>query len=182
MKPLASTTNHWTRQLTNGAVIGALALASFVVAPAYASPARPARDTTFTSAAQVPNGWLEKAYQRELAGLEVQRIHLNEAQRLAGEIQVWIDMLNTRGIDTKLMVTALATFQAQTAEAQAAHEVANTILTTHAGFDAAGLVIDNAQALETVLSARRALLEAHQILDQAVETLQASVKAFRATL
>jgi hypothetical protein len=182
MKQLVSANSKWARLLANGTVIGALAWASFVVAPAYASPSRSAANLPFTVESQVPDGWLEKAYQRELAGLDVQQIHLNEANRLAGEIQAWIDMLNSHGVDTKLLTVALTTFQAQTAAAQTAHDGANNILTVHAGFDANGTVIDNAQALETVLSARRALLEAHQVLDQAVEDLQSAIRTFRATL
>lgn len=164
--------------LTGGVMIFALTLASFGVPGVYADDSGPA-SKAFTFEFRPPEGWLEKAYQRELSGLEVQQIHLNWANKAATELQAWIDNLLLQGVDPSGLIAALRVFQAQIAIAQAAHDTAGSILSAHAGFDAQGVVIDIAQARQTVMTARQSLLEAHAVLKQAVEDLHESIRAFR---
>lgn len=164
--------------LASGVVMWALAFASFGAASIYADSAG-STSTGFVRERQAPEGWLEKAYQRELKGLEVQQTHLNWANKSATELQTWIDKLNRQGIDTSDLTNALRLFQGQVVIAQSAHDTASGLLSLHAGFDANGNVTDTGQARQTVMAARQSLLEAHTVLKQAVDDLHQSIREFR---
>jgi hypothetical protein len=164
--------------VTSSVVVCVLALAGFGVAPLYADNSGPTSTTSITKH-QATNAQLEKAYQGELKELGVQQTHLNEANTLAAAVQSQIDKLNTAGRDTSSLATALSTFQSQIATAQSAYDAAGSILDAHAGFDANGHVTDPVLARQTATDAHQSLLNAHNVLKQAVEDLHQFIVGFR---
>ena len=122
---------------------------------------------------------LRKALEREQERLGLQQERLNKAPDVVAKIQGFIDTQKAKGVDTSAAEAALATFQAQIAQAQAAHDTAASILNAHAGFDDKGKVTDREQAKVTVQSARQALRSAGETLRQAGQDLRAAVRAWR---
>ena len=117
--------------------------------------------------------------QREQKWLSVQQVHLDNASKVAGQVQTYINNQDARGQDTSALVAALATFNQQQATAQASHTTAASILNTHAGFDNSGNVTDPTLAHQTLVDAHQALLDAHNVLKQAGEDLRKALQEYR---
>jgi len=103
--------------------------------------------------------------------------------RLAGEsadlVQEWIDVLNSEEKDTAPLQAALDQFNADLVTAQASHDEAANILGAHAGFDNDGKLTDRPQAIDTLVSAGRALRDCHRTLVDATIHLRRSIQDWR---
>jgi len=125
------------------------------------------------------DAWLKKDYQAEQNWLTVQQNNLNKTATVVTNVQNLITKANGEGKNTTALVNALATFQSQIATSQSSHNIASSILSTHAGFDINGNVIDQGTAHLTVNSARQSLSDAHNLLWQAANDLHQAVKEWR---
>jgi hypothetical protein len=122
---------------------------------------------------------LENRLQREQKWLSEQQTHLDDANKVAGQVQTYINNQNAEGHDTSALVAALATFHQQLITAQASHTAAANLLSAHAGFDANGNVTDPTQARQTLVDAHQALLDAHKVLRQGGEDLHKALQEYR---
>jgi hypothetical protein len=122
---------------------------------------------------------LARAYARtqELFGMQGER--LSGAGERADKIQSLIDTAKANGQDTSAVEAALASFKTSVATAQAAHDTAANLLSTHAGFDDKGKVTDREQARQTLQSVREAMRQAHDALDAGRQTLRQALQAWR---
>ena len=75
----------------------------------------------------------------------------------ADQLAATIASLQQQGKDVTDLVNGLARFRGQIATSQTAWQTANTLLTTHTGFDAQDMVVDKGQANWTVGSAHTSL-------------------------
>jgi hypothetical protein len=171
-------TTHISSMAASVLAIVMLALCSVWLAPA--TPALAAAGTPQPKAA-ADGTQLKNAYEREQKALATQTGNLAKAGEGAAKVQTLIDAQKAQGVDTSAIEAALATAKFQVANAQSAHDTAASILSAHAGFDASGNVTDVAQARQTITSARQSLIDAHTILQQARQDLEAALKAFRQT-
>ena len=158
-----------TLGLTTLSMLAGLAFA--VPAPVYAA-ANPAPATQ--------NPALKHAYQAEQARLKTQAANLDMANREVAKIQTLISQAQAKSLNVTDLQTALATFQSQLASAQAEHNTAASILSTHAGFGVDGSVTNVPAARQTVLDARQALTDTAAILTQAARDLHQAIKTWQA--
>lgn len=118
---------------------------------------------------------------REQKWLALQQTRLDDANKIVGLVQTYINNQNAKGQDTSALVAALATYQQQLATAQASHTNAANLLSAHAGFDNNGNVTNPTQAHQTLVDAHQALLDAHNVLNQAGTDLHKALDAYRDT-
>ena len=155
---------------------GALAFAPSAVHAEGTPPATP----TAPKAKNVDkNGKLEQAYGKEQAALTLQADRLQRVGSAADKLSTLIEKAKSNGRDVSSLETALATFKSQVTKAQADHDQAASILSSHSGFGSDGKVTDAAAARQTVASARTSLEDAHVILQQAAADLHSAVRSWR---
>jgi len=148
---------------------------AFATAPVFAQSSGPTpqdrvekRDSALEAALVRLNDWNTK-----------QAINLREAATAGDRLQERIDQAKQNGKDVSGLESALAAYRGLLSNAQSSHDAAAAILVTHAGFDANGKVTDSAAARQTVLDARKNLMDAHVTLVKAVADLRAEIRAWR---
>jgi hypothetical protein len=122
---------------------------------------------------------LENVYQREQKVLANQGKILSQLDTITSKAQKVIAALKNRGLDTSSLEQALAGFQAQILTGQTFYNNANTVLTTHSGFDNNGAVVDPTQAKTTLQSAHQDFVSVRQTLLAALKNLRQTIKEFR---
>lgn len=165
------------RKLVVNVLGGVVALSLLLgsVAPAFAQTDNPPAPPDPARRAER----LERAYAREQEWLGKQAERLTHAGEIEAKIQEFIDKAKGEGKDTAALEAALASASAKVDEAQARHDEAAGILSTHAGFDEAGKVTDPDAARETVENAGRALRDAHRLLHDAAIEMKRAIRDFR---
>lgn len=160
-------------QLTLALVLVLGATVIFSVRPVAA--AEPAQTPTFD--------YLEQFYQRLLLAVDSQQLRYQTARLLATDTQTWIDARTAEGKDMSAVQTALNNFTAALSTAEGYTASADAILTTHAGFDDAGQVIDQQAARTTLRDSGRALRDANRTLTDATielrRTISDTIRALR---
>lgn len=166
---------NFGRKLVVNVLGGMVALGLLLgsVAPAFAQTETPAHDPAKQTAR------LEKAYAKAQEWLGKQAERLGKADEVEAKVQELIAKAQSEGKDTLALEAALADFEAGVAAAQAEHDAAAGILSTHAGFDDGGKVTDIEQARETVVNAGKALRDARQLIHEAGRELREAVRDFR---
>jgi len=101
-----------------------------------------------------------------------------KAPAILEKINEKIALLKAAGVDAKPLEDAVAACVASVQEAKAKMEEAGAILTTHAGFDADGKVMDAAQARQTVREAGAAQKQARRITEKAIRDLKQAARDF----
>jgi hypothetical protein len=180
MKPIRWKSN--ILKLATVLIAGLAAFSSllFVSNPAYAQAVGPSGPTRAATPGTLVNNALERTFSREKDWLTVQTANLQKLTTLSGQVQNLITQAQGRGVDTSDLQSALNTFNARIANAQAESVTAAGVLASHAGFDGNGRVTDAAIANQTLLSARQSLLDAHAALLQATVDFRLAMRAFRA--
>jgi hypothetical protein len=168
--------SKWVSLLSITGIVAALvmALAAAPAGIAYADAATPPAKLS-----QARDNRLERWYQREQDWLTQQQDNLNKANTIVTKVQAFIAAQEANGKDVTALQTALAAFQQQIANAQAAHSTAASILSAHAGFDANGHVTDATQAHQTLMNGRQSLRDAHLMIKQAVLDLHRAIRDWR---
>jgi len=163
--------------LLMGAVLLVLPVGSVAAAtPGPSSTPAPAIQTNQTIN---PTQRLENVYQREQQVLANQSKILGRVDTVIGRAQKVIAALKNRGLDTSSLEQALTSFQGQIVSGQTYYDNANTVLTTHAGFDDNGNVIDRVQARTTLQNARQDFISFRQTLQAALKNLRQTIREFR---
>ena len=114
---------------------------------------------------------LQVGYANEQAWLKGQQTNLGKADTVATNVQNLITTAQGEGLKVDSLSNALAAFQSKLTVAQAAHTSADTILTTHDGFDDSGNVTDTGAAKTTLKAAGQSLQAAHNALAQASDNM-----------
>jgi flagellar basal body rod protein FlgB len=129
----------------------------------------------------VPPARLETIYTNTQVIFEGQTNRFSVANQIATDAQKFIDIQQAIGKDTSDLDAALANYNAAIASAQTAHDQAQSILNTHAGFSADGYVADQEQAIQTLHSARTYMRQAHNLIASSGRELNATLRAFHQT-
>jgi hypothetical protein len=114
-----------------------------------------------------------------------QRIYQREGERLANadslitKVQTLIDKANQKGWDTSSVQAALNAFSAAIPTAQASHYPGAAIISSHAGFDSDGKVIDRASAIATIRSLAQVLKDTRAAMNGIGKSLHEAIRAFR---
>ncbi len=122
---------------------------------------------------------LENAYQKELQALKTQDNNLTKVDTILGKVDTFLTNLKNKGRDVDILQTILNLFKQDLASATGFHDKATQILNAHAGFDNYGNVVDQAQALVTVRSARDKLVEARLTLKGGIADIREAVQLYR---
>jgi hypothetical protein len=164
---------RWMGAILIGAMLIVIPAATVSAATPTPTPAAPMRQSKATPAN------LAAAYQKELLAVKTQDANLTKVDTLLGKADTFLTNLKDKGRDIAILQTVLTQFNQGLATATAFHAAAAQILNTHAGFDSAGNVVDQAQALTTVLSARDKLVEARLTLKGGIADVRSAIQFYR---
>ena len=104
---------------------------------------------------------------------------LANASNFLARVQALIDKANQKGWDTSSVQAALNALSTVIPAVQAAHAPGTTIVASHAGFDAAGIVTDRSTAITTANSLAQVLKDTRTAMDGTGRVLRAAIRAFR---
>lgn len=147
-------------------------------APTPVATAVPDQGNSISQAELAP-ARLERLYKREQTALDSQGKRLAAASSLTDRVQNFLGKLAAKGINVEALQSALTDFKAALPGVTNIHANAQSILSTHAGFDANGAVTDVTMARRTVASAGEALNEAHQLIKTAFTDMLSVFKQYR---
>jgi hypothetical protein len=164
---------RWMGAILIGAMLLAVPAAPVLAAAPTPTPAQPAGQSKVTPAK------LASDYQKELQALKTQDANLTKVDTLVGKADTFLTGLKDKGRDVEILQTILNQFKQDVTTATGFHNTATQILNTHAGFDSSGNVVDQAQALTTVLSARNKLVEARLTLKGGIVDIRAAIQYYR---
>ncbi|MDR3572939.1 MAG: hypothetical protein P4L50_03690 [Anaerolineaceae bacterium] len=173
------------KYLAAGIITSLLLAALLLVVPAgTVAAATPVPNGTPTVGGQTNrsanlNQRLENVYQREQTTLANQGKILGQLDTIISKAQSVITKLTGRGLDTSSLEQALTSFQGQILTGQTFYNNANSVLTTHAGFDNNGTVLDPTQARATLQSAHQDFVSVRQTVIAALKNLRQTIKEFR---
>lgn len=105
--------------------------------------------------------------------------HIERANAQVTKVNEFVTTQKAAGKDTSAVETALAAFSAAIPQAEAKFESAETLVNSHAGFDASGKVTDETQAKATLQSIQTAMREGDEILRKAQAELMKAMREFR---
>jgi hypothetical protein len=165
---------RWLGVIVIGAMLLAVPAVTVSAATQTPTPAQPAGQGNKAAPAN-----LAVAYQKELTALKTQDANLTKVDTMLGKVDTFLTGLKDKGKNVEILQTVLNQFKQDVAAATGFHNAATQILTTHAGFDSAGAVVDQAQALTTVLSARDKLVEARLTLKGGISNLRSAIQLYR---
>ena len=122
---------------------------------------------------------LEFMCREERRLLDGQQDRLNLAGDVGTNAKTWIDEQKAKGKDVSSLESALATYTASLASAQAKHDAAQSTFDSHAGFDGNCKMTDRDQARTTLRSVSDSLREAHRLLADAGRLFHRTVQDWR---
>ena len=164
-------------------LIGGIALAfpiGTVVAATLADTAPPpTSEEQSLEQAKNSHPGMERAYKIELKVLDRQAKFLVRGEKIIGKAEEIISKLKSNGKETSILERALAQLKKDVVEARKVHDKAAGLLTTHAGFDQNGKVVDEVQAKQTLVSARDNLKEFRTIWKGSLGDVRKAIKDFR---
>jgi hypothetical protein len=181
MKAILSINKFLAAGIIASLLVGAILMVIPAVTVSAATPVPTVTPTAGTQTNQPAslNQRLENIYQREQNVLTNQGDILSKLNTIISKAQNVISNLNNRGLDTSSLRQALTAFQAQILTGQTYYNNANSVLTTHAGFDNNGMVVDPALARTTLQSAHQDFVSVRQTLLAALKDLRQTIKQFR---
>jgi hypothetical protein len=159
-------------------LIGALLLVTPAATVSAATPT-PTPQTQPAGKATATPAKLAQDYQKEQQALKAQNDNLTKVNTMITKANSFLTTLKSKGKDVDILQTVLNQFTQDLGTATAFHNQATQILTTHSGFDNNGNVIDQAQAVTTLLSARDKMVEARLTLKGGISDLREAIQLFR---
>jgi cytochrome c556 len=163
--------NMFFRKMILSTLVAVLALAALPVTSVFAQGENP--PVREPSAEQLEKAWAHQLKVHERLGKVFEGdAHFDRAQEL-------IDRATDKGLDTSAVQAALNAFSAAVGSSGPLYNEIDALITTHAGFDANGKVMDAAQAQATVQSVRAKLDELRTSMDGTGKALREAIRAFR---
>ncbi len=151
----------------------ALVFAAFPVTSAYAADDAP------PATGEVSNERLEKFWARQLQAYERLGKAFEDADAKIAKFQERIDKAAENGKDVTALQAALDAYEAALKSAQPKYASIESIVGTHAGFDANGKVTDSEQAKSTVEQMRTKMQEVKSTMGGTFKALREALQAFR---
>ena len=151
----------------------ALVFAAFPVTSAFAQGENPA------PTGEVKNEKLENAWARQLNIYERLGNGFDGLDAQIAKFQERIDKAASNGRDVTALQSALDAFEAASKATLPIYDSIESIVNSHAGFDADGKVTDAEQAKSTVDEMRAKLKEVKSSMDGTGKALREAFKAFR---
>ncbi len=124
------------------------------------------------------NGW-KKSWARQLQAYEKIGNAFADVDAHVAKFQERIDKAAENGKDVAALQSALDAYTAALKSAQPIYASMESIVTTHAGFDASGKVTDAEQARSTMEQMRAKMQEIKSAMDGTFKALREAMKAFR---
>ena len=167
----------WLRKSLIVAAIAAMGLSALPFVNAYAQSANPPGTP---APGQPSNDRLQKAWTKaQTVYAQIGKI-LDNANTAISKIQTKLDDAKAKGKDVSSVQTALDAFSAAVKNVQPIYADLQTIIQSHAGFDASGNVTDPTQAFQTVQDFRSKSMEIRQAgVREAGKALREAMQAFR---
>jgi predicted nucleic acid-binding Zn-ribbon protein len=151
----------------------ALVFAAFPVTSAYAADDAP------PATGEVSNERLEKFWARQLQAYERLGKAFEDADAKIAKFQERIDKASENGKDVTALQAALDAYESALNAAQPKYAGIESIVTTHAGFDANGKVTDAEQAKATIEQMRTSMQEVKSTMGGTFKALREALQAFR---
>lgn len=104
---------------------------------------------------------------------------IEDTDDVVRKLENWMEALEEKGEDPSGVQIILDAFLTNMDAVEAAYEEAGALIATHPGFDSQGNVIDESLALDTLRSIAEALLDVHQLGEDAKLALKWDVMAYR---
>jgi hypothetical protein len=158
------------------ALVAALGVAA---APFVNASAAGAYDPTPPPQGGVSNERLERVWARQLRIYERHGQGFERDDAFTGRVQGLIDRAEANGKDASAIQAALDAFEAASQHAQPIYESAESIVTSHQGFDETGKVTDSEQAQETIQAMRQKFEEIKNAMNGTRKALHEAIRAFR---
>ena len=173
-----STIVLWLKRTLLVGMAAILGLATLPIVNAYALGET---DTAMPRAStQISSERLERIWAREQRVYEHLGIFFDHADQRVSNAQDLIDKARGNGKDVSAVQAALDAFSAAVTQARPAYESGKGILASHPGFDAAGQVTNQEQALATIKDLGGKLKEVRQTLADPMKALRQAIRDFRA--
>lgn len=153
--------------------------AAVLVFAAFPTTSAFAADDTPPATGEVSNERLEKFWARQLQAYEKLGKAFDDADAKIAKFQERIDKAAENGKDVTAVQAALDAYEAALKSAQPKYASIESIVTTHAGFDANGKVTDAEQAKSTVEQMRTKMQEVKSAMGGTFKALREALKAFR---
>ena len=167
----------WLKKFFLVALVAGLGLSALPVANVFAQGLN---DTTTPPApSQVSSTRLERIWSREQSINQRLGTMFSKSDTVIANAQKLIDKAKANGKDVSAVQSALDAFSAAVQQAKPVYDSAQSVITSHQGFDSNGNVTDATQAKATVKSIAGTFKQIHQILAGPRKALREAVKAFR---
>lgn len=148
----------------------ALAVAAFPVTSAYAADETPPAPTD----EKLEAAWAKvlKVYERTGKAFKDTDAHIAKFQGI-------IDKAAEKGKDVSSLQTALDAYETALLASKPQYDALGQTISTHAGFDMNGKVVDSAQALATLKEVREQMKSIKESMGGTFKALREALKAFR---
>jgi hypothetical protein len=167
----------WFKKSLIVAVIAAIGLSALPFVSAYAQSANP---PVTPNAGQPSSDRLQAAWAKEQTVYARIGKLLDRANTVISKIQARLVKEQAKGKDVSAVQTALTAFSTAIKNVQPIYAQMQTIIQTHAGFDASGNVTDPTQARQTVQDFHAQVTQFRQLgLKAARQALHDALQAFR---
>lgn len=154
------------------ALVAALGVGSL---PAFGVSAAGTNDPNPPPQGEMTNERLEQIWSKQLRVYEI----LGKTEEFIGKARQLTDHAAQNGKDISAVQAALEAFANAAKDAKPIYESAQSIVDSHAGFDAGGKVTDAEQAKETVRAMGEKLKEIKETMGGAGKALRDAFHAFR---
>ena len=154
------------------ALIAALGLASLPFVNAFAAGAN---DPSTPPHGEMTDERLEQIWAKQLHLYD----KLGKTEDFIGKAQQLIDRAGQHGMDVSSVQAALDAFADAAEDAKPIYESGQTIIDSHAGFDANGKVTDSEQAKETVRAMGETMKAIKEAMNGTGKALRDALHAFR---
>jgi hypothetical protein len=171
-------------------IVGTLAVALIAVVfvtvglPFTQALAAGANDLLTQTALSVPDptiqtAWLNLIFPRQKMTVSMIGMAETNYDNMTKNMQIILDNAKASGKDVSSIQTAFDAYKTAFLLAKSSYDQANSIVTTHDGFDANGQVTDITKAKATVKNLRDSLKQYRDTIGQTRKTLRDAVQAFR---
>jgi hypothetical protein len=168
---------RWMGVILIGAML--LGIPAATVSAATPTPTQTPPTTQPAGQSKVTPANLAFDYQKETQALQTQDSNLTKVDKFLGKADTFLTNLKDKGRDVEILQTVLNQFKQDVTTATGFHDTAAQILNVHAGFDSSGNVVDQTQALTTVLCARDKLMEARLTLKGGIADVRDAIQFYR---
>ena len=169
----------WFKKILLVTMVAALGLISVPLVNVYALGSSDTGTPTAPSQTITQTDRLQNVFAREQTIFgKVGKLFDNVDAHIS-KIQDLINKAKANGRDVSDVQAALDAFSAAVKQAQSTYQDAQSLISSHPGFDASGNVVDATTALQTVKDLGGKLKNIHQTVMPTAKALREAIKSFR---